>query len=343
MTCEGSVETVLSNLLSSITVTIKQSLARLVKQYIPQSPTLGSEMIDVLHMVWQQATATQLLLIVSQLLLHNALVKCINNLTDDQDGGDSMNEAYTFFSQAIDLFSDVLRQPDRLQAWVKPEESHSGESADAMNIQIPLLLDNDTTLPGNNNIPVSHDPPITKNDSSYSQKYIALSIRNLIIILGYYRDVVERLISSKLPPIPSIMINSSSEGGVEPNLENNKDFHLQSIIHYSWSDDGDVLKLDGAGCSLEYGNQFVGGGQRLIVSIDTERHMFYLLKVITDMSKFVLCSGEKVCYSFYYTVQIYGLCVCIVSVCVCISIVCVQVCVCKCVYVCASVCMYNIA
>ena len=292
MTCEGSVELVLSNLMTAITVTIKQSLNKLVKQYIPQSPTLGSEMIDVLHMVWQQATATQLLLIVSQLLLHNALVQ-----STTMEESSSMNDAYTFFSQAIDLFSDVLRQPDRLQAWVKPEESHSGESPDTT--QISLILD-DTTLPANNNNTVSHDPPIPKYDSSHSQKYIALSIRNLIIVLGYYRDVVERLISAKLPPIPSIMINSSSEGGVEPNIENNKNFHLHSIIHYSWSDDDNgVLKLDGAGCSLEYGNQFVGGGQRLILSTDTERHMFYLLKVVTDMTKFALCIGEKVCCSFY--------------------------------------------
>ena len=292
MTCEGSVELVLSNLMTAITVTIKQSLTKLVKQYIPQSPTLGSEMIDVLHMVWQQATATQLLLIVSQLLLHNALIQSINTLSGDE--ATSMNDAYTFFSQAIDLFSDVLRQPDRLQAWVKPEESHSGESPDTS--QMPLMLD-DTNLHGNN---VSHDPPIQKYDSSHSQKYIALSIRNLIIVLGYYRDVVERLISSKLPPIPSIMINSSSKGGVEPNIENTKDFHLQSIIHYTWSDEEDgVLKLDGAGCSLEYGNQFVGGGQRLILSTDTERHIFYLLKVVTDMTKFALCIGEKVCYTSY--------------------------------------------
>ena len=75
----------------------------------------------------------------------------------------------------------------------------------------------------------------------------------------------------------------------------NKDFHLHSIVHYSWSDDDGVLKLDGMGCSLEYGNQFVGGGQRLILSTDTERHMFYLLKVVTDMTKFALCIGEKVC------------------------------------------------
>ena len=65
---------VLSNFMTAVTVTIKQSLSKLVKQYIPQAPTLGSEMIDMLYMVWQQATATQLLLIVSQLLLHNALV-----------------------------------------------------------------------------------------------------------------------------------------------------------------------------------------------------------------------------------------------------------------------------
>ena len=157
---------VLSNFMTSITATIKQSLTKLVKQYIPQSPTLGSEMIDILHLVWQQATATQLLLIVSQLLLHNALVQIINKLTSDQDSSGVLNEAYTFFSQAIDLFSDVLRQPGRLQAWVKPEESHSGESSDA--IQIPLIFDNDTTFPGNNNIPASHDPPIQKYDSSHS-------------------------------------------------------------------------------------------------------------------------------------------------------------------------------
>ena len=297
MTCEGSIEVVLSNLMSSITATIKQSLTSLVKQYIPQAPTLGSEMIDVLHMVWQQATATQLLLIVSQLLLHNALVQTVSNITSDQAGDDMLNGAYTFFSQAIDLFSDVLRQPDRLQAWVKPEESHSGESADAVNIQVPVVLDNDATLTGNSG---SHDLPIAKNDSSHSQKYIALSVRNLIIILGYYRDVVERLMSSKLPPIPSIMVNSSSLGGVEQNQQNSKDFHLHSIIHYSWSDDDAVLKLDGAGCSLEYGNQFVGGGQRLILSTDTERHMFYLLKVATDMTKFALCIGEKVCSVHLY-------------------------------------------
>ena len=294
---------VLSNFMTAITVTIKQSLSKLVKQYIPQAPTLGSEMIDVLHMVWQQATATQLLLIVSQLLLHNGLVQSISNLTNsDQASSSEMNDAYTFFSQAIDLFSDVLRQPDRLQAWVKPEESHSGESSDQ--IQIPLVFD-DATLHGNSTVPESNDTPIQKYDSSHSQKYIALSVRNLIIILGYYRDVVERLISSKLPPIPSIMINSSSEGGVEPNMENNKDFHLNSIIHYSWSDEDEgVLKLDGAGCSLEYGNQFVGGGQRLILSTDTERHMFYLLKVVTDMTKFALCIGEKVCY-------VYSACCCV--------------------------------
>ena len=301
MICEGSVELVLSDLMTAITVTIKQSLTKLVKQYIPQSPTLGSEMIDVLHMVWQQATATQLLLIVSQLLLHNAVVQSTNTLTTDETSSNSMNDAYTFFSQAIDLFSDVLRQPDRLQAWVKPEESHSGESPDAS--QMPLILD-DTNLHGNN---ASHDPPIQKYDSSHSQKYIALSIRNLIIVLGYYRDVVERLISSNLPPIPSIMINSSSKGGVEPNIENNKDFHLHSIIHYNWSDDDGVLKLDGAGFSLEYGNQFVGGGQRLILSTDTERHIFYLLKVVTDMTKFALCIGEKVCCSFYRQWQIYSI------------------------------------
>jgi len=250
-------------------------------------------MIDVLHLVWQQPTATQLLLIVSQLLLHNAVVQSITN---NEANNDSLNESYGFFSQAIDLFSDVLRQPDRLQAWVKPEESHSGESADAMHLQTPLLLDNDT-LHGNNTIPVSHDPPVPKNDSSHSQKYIALSVRNLIIILGYYRDVVERLISSKLPPIPSIVINSSTDGGVQPDMRNDKDFHLHSIIHYSWCDDGDVLRLDGAGCSLEYGNQFVGGGQRLVLSPDSERHMFYLLKVVTDMTRFALCIGEKVCCS----------------------------------------------
>ena len=79
-------EGVLTNLMTAITDTIKQSLARLAKQYIPQSPTLGSKMIDVLHLVWQQPTATQLLLIVSQLLLHNALVQTINNINNDEAG-----------------------------------------------------------------------------------------------------------------------------------------------------------------------------------------------------------------------------------------------------------------
>lgn len=280
--------------MTSITVTIKQSLARLVKQYIPQSPILGSDMVDILHMVWQQPTATQLLLIVSQLLLHNALVQSVSNATSDETGDNSLNESYGFFSQAIDLFSDVLRQPDRLQAWVKPEESsHSEESTEATCVHTPLIIDSDA-FPGNNNTLASHGPAVPKCDSSHSQKYIAVSVRNLIIILGYYRDVVERLISSKLPPVPSIEINSLSVGDVEPNLKHTKDFHLHSIIHYTWLDDSGILSLDAMGCSLEYGNQFVGCGQRLILSVDTERHMFYLLKVVTDMTKFALCIGEKV-------------------------------------------------
>ena len=285
MSCEGSVETVLSNLISAISATIKQSLTKLLDQFTPQSPTFGSEMVDVLHVVWQQPTATQLLLIVSQVLLHSAVVKCVNNTATTDDGNVVMNDCYGFFTSAIDMFTDVLRQPERLQLWVKPEDSHSDELAEVIQVSTPAALDSEILPSTNETLPETSQ--VARSDSSYSQQYLAISMKNLIIILQYYRDVVERVM--KRQPVPSIEI----DGNTEQKEEKVQDFQIQSIIHYTWSDDK-VLRLEGMASSLEYGNQFIGGGHRLVLTLDTERHMLYLMKAITEMTKFAMCVGEKV-------------------------------------------------
>jgi len=290
VSCEGSVETVLSNLISAISVTIKQSLTKLLDKFTPQSPTLGSEMVDVLHIVWQQPTATQLLLIVSQVLLHNAVVECVNNAATTDSGNATMNDCYGFFTSAIDMFTDVLRQPDRLQLWVKPEDSHTEGSAEMMQVSTPAALDSEILPSTNETIP--EPSQISRSDSSYSQQYLTISMKNLIVILLYYRDVVERVM--KQQPVPSIEIDTG-DGNVEQKEEKVKDFQIESIIHYTWSSDK-ILRLEGVGSSLEYGNQFIGGGHRLVLTLDTERHMLYLMKAVTEMTRFALCVGEKVCF-----------------------------------------------
>jgi len=301
------VETVLSNLISSIGATIKQSLAKLLDRFIPQSPTLSSEMIDVLHVVWQQPTATQLLLIVTQILLHNALLKCVNS-TSGTDSRDTMlNDCYDFFTSAIDMFTDVLRQPDRLQQWVKPEDSHSGESAEMLRPTTPAALDSEI-LPSTHDT-IAEPSQVARSDSSYSQQYLTISMKNLIIVLLYYRGVVERLINRQL--VPSIEVNTE-DGGTELQQRKEKDFDVQSIIHYTWSDDK-VLKLEGLESNLEYGNQFIGGGHRLVLTLDTERHMLYLMKAVTEMTRFAMCVGRKVhCTHTYVCIYVcHYLCVCV--------------------------------
>ena len=257
--CEGPVEGIISQLISSLSSTLHSQVLNTITSYVLSSPSPHHSQkqfpsLSSLPLIWKEALATQVIILVTQIALEislNQALQAPKSLIDNL-----LKEISSLTSLAV----SALRGKSHLEDDVtKPDSTNALQNHDLDDTTLKASTSDTQMEEGVISSTVVNEAHRTSRTYLVPRSHTK-KMESIVMVLGSYRYKVKGL-QSVLSSVHNVLSS----------------FHWQSMFHYEWSAHDNQASVTTLGASLSYGYHYTGSATRLVLTPLLEKSMCFLL------------------------------------------------------------------